>query len=260
METIIEITAYGETTLIRCDFTQAAAPVTIDYRMGNGWESTPYQCADCSHSSERLSDLGIKLLAEACECTVEQLKNDGVEWEVLETDPETAEDWDRDNDVVATYYTNPSGSDGLIPVYLSIEEWEDRLGRTWYRWVEWDDAGSYETGTPTLDENEAVADAERYAEDQDETPDEDELHARAEEIAKSEWWSVEMSGKDVLRIADEATGHDQGCLMIDPNGSIHWHTGNSVSDGRYAQIDATHDLPAQALHSLAEAISDDSDD
>lgn len=60
----------SETMFVRCDLTQAAAPVEADYDNGEGFVGTRYQCADTRHRSKGLADLGKKLAAEACEMAI----------------------------------------------------------------------------------------------------------------------------------------------------------------------------------------------
>lgn len=73
----------GDEIRVRCDLTQASAPVLIDL-CHNGkedqWESTQYQCADARHDRGRLAAIARRLSAVACEipddefeCEVEEL-------------------------------------------------------------------------------------------------------------------------------------------------------------------------------------------
>ena len=57
----------GETMLVRCDLTQASAPVQVDYKTGSGWEGTQYQCADARHTSQGLEQIAKQLAARAVE-------------------------------------------------------------------------------------------------------------------------------------------------------------------------------------------------
>lgn len=70
----------SETMLVRCDLTQASAPVQVDYCTGDGWESTQWQCADCRHTLVGLIEIAMRLAAQAVEvsradftCNVEQV-------------------------------------------------------------------------------------------------------------------------------------------------------------------------------------------
>lgn len=57
----------SEVMLVRCDLTQAAAPVQADYDNGEGFVGTQYQCADARHNLAGLVVLGKRLAARACE-------------------------------------------------------------------------------------------------------------------------------------------------------------------------------------------------
>lgn len=55
--------------MVRCDLSQASSPVEVDYcndsKNGDGWGSTPMQCADMRHSYSRLVAYGQRLVAQA---------------------------------------------------------------------------------------------------------------------------------------------------------------------------------------------------
>lgn len=55
-----------ETMQVCCDLREASAPVMADYRTGNGWEPTQYQCADARHSVSGLKTIARELAAAAC--------------------------------------------------------------------------------------------------------------------------------------------------------------------------------------------------
>lgn len=57
----------SEQMFIRCDLSQASAPVQVNYDEGSGWESTQYQCADCRHADVGLVRIGKTLAADAVE-------------------------------------------------------------------------------------------------------------------------------------------------------------------------------------------------
>jgi len=66
--TTLKITcgAVSESILVRCDLSQAAAPVQVNYLVDDcGWEGTQYQCADARHTIDGLADLGRQLLLHA---------------------------------------------------------------------------------------------------------------------------------------------------------------------------------------------------
>lgn len=75
--TTLKVTAssMAESLLIRCNLTEAASPVQVDYLSGDGegWQPTQYQCANVQHREQGLVDLGAELLAKACECSVRDL-------------------------------------------------------------------------------------------------------------------------------------------------------------------------------------------
>jgi len=56
-----------ETMLVRCNLSQASAPVEVDYCTGKGWQSTQYQCADTQHRTSGLISIAKELAARACE-------------------------------------------------------------------------------------------------------------------------------------------------------------------------------------------------
>jgi hypothetical protein len=57
----------GETMVIRCDLTDAASPVEVNYGDGSGWEPTQYQCADARHTVSGLAAIGQKLAEAAAQ-------------------------------------------------------------------------------------------------------------------------------------------------------------------------------------------------
>ena len=71
----------AETMLVRCDLSQAAAPVEVDYRNGEdkGWEPTQYQCADTRHTVNGLARIAMELAARAVGMASEEFK---CEWEL----------------------------------------------------------------------------------------------------------------------------------------------------------------------------------
>lgn len=62
----------GETMLVRCNLTEASAPVEVDYCEGSGWQGCQYQCADTRHRTGGLADIGKILAARAVEMTVDE--------------------------------------------------------------------------------------------------------------------------------------------------------------------------------------------
>lgn len=68
----------NEVMMVRCDLTQASSPVEVDYcndnKNGDGWESTPMQCADMIHSYSRLVAYGERLVAQAIQVNEDTVK------------------------------------------------------------------------------------------------------------------------------------------------------------------------------------------
>lgn len=69
--TTIEVTAkiiekdIQDSLSIRCNLTEAFAPVQVDYGDGE-WQGTQYQCADVLHNRALLARLGADLLIREC--------------------------------------------------------------------------------------------------------------------------------------------------------------------------------------------------
>lgn len=59
----------AEVIIVRCDLTRAEAPVEIDYCADDraGFEATPYQCSNCSHSLSGLILVAARLASRAVE-------------------------------------------------------------------------------------------------------------------------------------------------------------------------------------------------
>lgn len=87
----------SEQMFVRCDLSQASAPVRVNYDEGNGWDSTQYQCADCRHTDAGLIRIGKLLAADAIQVCQEEFTCDSEEWTGLaddaDTSHETAQDW-----------------------------------------------------------------------------------------------------------------------------------------------------------------------
>jgi len=49
----------NETMLVRCNLTEASAPVQVDYCEGDGWVGCQYQCAETRHRTSGLVDVGV---------------------------------------------------------------------------------------------------------------------------------------------------------------------------------------------------------
>ena len=75
--TTLKITApsIDESLLVRCDLSQAAALIQVDYSADDcGWDSTQYQCADARHTINGLAEIGRRLLLDALEERDDTLK------------------------------------------------------------------------------------------------------------------------------------------------------------------------------------------
>jgi hypothetical protein len=72
-----------EVIRVRCDLTQASAPVEVDYCVdpGEHWEGTQFQCADCRHRASELADIGLTLAAQALEMPRDEFD---CEWEEVD--------------------------------------------------------------------------------------------------------------------------------------------------------------------------------
>lgn len=73
----------NETMLVRCNLSEASAPVQANYMTGegDGWKSTQYQCADCRHTTAGLVEIGKTLAARAVEMPEDEF---GCEWAEVE--------------------------------------------------------------------------------------------------------------------------------------------------------------------------------
>lgn len=74
----------SEMMLVRCDLSQASAPIEVDYcspcdETNRGYETTQYQCADAAHSINGLVRIGKQLAAVALE-----MPEVDCEWEEVE--------------------------------------------------------------------------------------------------------------------------------------------------------------------------------
>lgn len=87
----------SEKMFVRCDLSQAADAVQVNYDEGSGWESTQYQCADCRHTDAGLIRIGKILAADAIQVDCEAFACEVEEWTGLaadaDTSRETAQDW-----------------------------------------------------------------------------------------------------------------------------------------------------------------------
>ncbi|MEI8017708.1 MAG: hypothetical protein WCH39_05870 [Schlesneria sp.] len=124
-----------------------------------------------------------------------------------------------------TYTAMCGGSGGDSPMTITIMlESAEIYGITAYRWIECDDAGSYDTGEITLDRAEAVEQGKAEAEERDETPEPDEQVAA---ILATEWFKTSVKKEDLRAIIDychQHAGMGQGHVIIDRSGVHEWVT------------------------------------
>jgi len=66
----------SESMSVRCDLSQASAPVEVNYGTGGGWESTQYQCADARHTVSGLKQIAKTIAAKAVEMPESQFAAD----------------------------------------------------------------------------------------------------------------------------------------------------------------------------------------
>lgn len=65
-----------EVLRVRCNLTEAASPIEVDYGTGKGWQPTHYQCADARHRDSGLAAIGLSLARAA----VEEPDGEECEW------------------------------------------------------------------------------------------------------------------------------------------------------------------------------------
>lgn len=70
-----------ETMMVRCNLSEASAPVQADYGNGRGWVGTQYQCADTGHRMSGLIEIAKILAARACEIPSDEFTCDAAEVE-----------------------------------------------------------------------------------------------------------------------------------------------------------------------------------
>ena len=68
-----------ESMLVRCNLTEASAPVEANY--GDGWQPTQYQCADCRHRTGGLLGVAFGMAADALLIPEDEFE---CEWEIVE--------------------------------------------------------------------------------------------------------------------------------------------------------------------------------
>jgi hypothetical protein len=127
-----------------------------------------------------------------------------------------------------------------------------------FRWIECDDAGSYDTGEITLDRSEAVEQGKDQAEERDETPEPDDQIA---EILETEWFKKSVKKEDLRAIIDychQYGGMGQGHVIIDRSGVHEWVTIGYV-EHRSVHIGIPHESESWAYFAdaLLGAITED---
>ena len=103
MTTTLKVTAkaMNESLLVRCNLSQAASPIEVNYlaEPGSEFQHTQFQCADARHRKDLLADIGADLLADACLCDRQELGE--LSWvevtELAEPSFEEIESWLEDN-------------------------------------------------------------------------------------------------------------------------------------------------------------------
>jgi hypothetical protein len=161
-------------------------------------------------------------------------------------------DWER-VEGIATYTSCVFGANGDEPgdVEISLES-ATEYGITAYRWAEHDDGGTHNTGTITLDRDEAVTGGEEYAEENDETPDVEEL---LDKIVETGYFGT-ADADDIRVICEEATTHSQGYLLLPkgefcghPVGRL-WTTNGYLQCEEYITLNATYSNISYAADAL----------
>ena len=131
----------SEDLRLRCDLSEASAPVEVDYCTGDGWESTQYQCADTRHTTAGLIRLGEILAAKALEIPVDKFSCEAEE-------------------VADTYTVSDTGS---ADAGLAYSEAVRRLAE-WY-----EDMAAWGDGDATPEEHKVVRDAIASVDSPDDT-------------------------------------------------------------------------------------------
>lgn len=169
----------------------------------------------------------------------------------MKTEKDDVTKWET----VASY--NAEG-DGLGPYPVQVEI--GKANGAWFgRTI--DDAGGDDDAPDEpigSSETEAWDWGKDFANEMDESPDEDEL---AEEIAAHGFWKADMTPADILAIANAATDRQSGSrLWVSDHGEMHWDTGNTIRVEGWDDcvvIGASHTTRAAALNALLGALRGD---
>lgn len=259
-----------DTLYVSADLVEASAPIQVVDPEAEDITPTPYQTADARHDAMRMAVLAVLAMGgeywqDPSRDYGEQSDEEAVAAMIRSVRPaQLAEltrldwvDWTRESDAAASYTSCVYGADGTEPGTVSIYvESAEVLGQTYYRWREYDDGGSYDHGEPTLDRDQAKAQAVEQAEARDDSPNADDL---IEQIVSTGYFG-EATADELREICQAATEHSEGVLLLPagefcgrPIGRL-WATGNAWLEVPHLRLAAGHDDLARAADALLRAI------
>jgi len=248
------LTCWDDEYVVEADLVQASAPIMVD------GDSTPYQTADCRHSSDELRTLIAAWLyrdtADADEAAeVADLEEITADW-IADQDPRPS--WIED---VGMYIACVYGDNGDAPGECEVViEQAKSHGELAFRSVDRDDSGDHETGEWSLHYDAVLAEAKKYIAEHDETPDPDEQIA---EILQSGWFDADVDASDIREIVDYCHSHNhlgQGHVIIDRAGRREWVTTGYVEhDAIYIYIPYSRQPWAAYAHDVLEACNSKED-
>lgn len=163
----------------------------------------------------------------------------------------------RTVDTAATFVACCFGLDGDQPgeVELKLERAEMGGIEAW----RWREPESGDHGDVCLSRDDAVAAAEEYAQDSDETPDVDE---QISAIIETGYFGADVDADDIREICEALCGHSQGVLLL-PSGEVParplgrlWTT-NGYLQCDHIQVAATHSSVELAAAALLAACTED---
>lgn len=212
------LTCWSNEYVIDADLAQASSPISVD------GDSTPYQTADCRHDEDEMARLvAAWLYRDTTDCD-EAAEN-------AELDPITPEwvgEQDRSPSVIetaATYVACCYGTDGDEPGKCEVViECAESRGVKAYRWADRDDSGTHNYGDWSFDLDSVRSSAEEVAEENDETPDDDD---QMQAILDAGWFADDVDADDIRAIIDYCHSHNglgQGHVIIDRDGRREWVT------------------------------------
>lgn len=125
----------SDSILIRCNLSQASAPIQVDWDNGDGWQHTQYQCADARHTTAGLARIGQVLadeyvpLEDREECDWEEVEptytvgdaNSGDEGLSYDEAVERIAEWYEDVDQWATGHGDDALHDAVAEAIESVE-------------------------------------------------------------------------------------------------------------------------------------------